>query len=44
MTSCSNRDNRLTIHWEALTGGMHGLQEELTALYKQAADCSKLAF
>jgi len=38
------RDNRLTIRWEALAGGIHGLREELTALYKQAADCSKLAF
>jgi hypothetical protein len=38
------RDNRLVIHWDALAAGMHGLREELTALYKSAADCSKLAF
>jgi hypothetical protein len=38
------RDNRLAIHWDALAAGMHGLREELTALYKSAADCSKLAF
>jgi len=38
------RDNRLTIRWDALAGGIHGLREELTALYKQAADWSKLAF
>jgi hypothetical protein len=38
------RDNRLTIRWPALAEGVHGLRGELTALYKSAADCSKLAF
>ena len=38
------RDNRLAVHWDGLAAGMHGLREELTALYKSAADCSKLAF
>jgi len=38
------RDNRLTIHWDSLARGVHGLREELTRLYKGAADCSKLAF
>lgn len=38
------RDNRLTIRWEALAEGIHGLRAELTALYKLGADCSKLTF
>jgi hypothetical protein len=38
------RDNRLSIRWDALADGVHGLREELTTLYKRAADCSKLAF
>jgi hypothetical protein len=38
------RDNRLAIHWAALARGFHGLREELTRLYKQAAGYSKLAF
>jgi hypothetical protein len=38
------RDNRLSIRWDALADGIHGLRAELTSLYKQAADCSKLAF
>ncbi len=38
------RDNRLTIRWEALAEGIHGLRAELTSLYKCAADWSKLAF
>jgi hypothetical protein len=38
------RDNRLTIRWDALAEGIRGLRAELTALYKRAADCSKLAF
>lgn len=38
------RDNRLTIHWDGLAAGIHGLREELTTLYKRAADCSKLSF
>jgi hypothetical protein len=38
------RDNRLTIHWDALSRGFHGLREELAHLYKTAADCSKLSF
>lgn len=37
-------DNRLSVRWEALAGGIHGLREELTLLYKQAADSSKLSF
>jgi hypothetical protein len=38
------RDSRLAIRWAALADGVHGLRVELTALYKHAADCSKLAF
>ena len=38
------RDNRLTIHWDKLADGIHGLREEITALYKHAADWSKLSF
>ena len=38
------RDNRLSVRWEALAEGVHGLRGELISLYKQAADCSKLAF
>lgn len=38
------RDNRLTIRWEALPAAMHVLREELTALYKLGADCSKVSF
>ncbi|MEP6670762.1 MAG: DUF6421 family protein [Chthoniobacter sp.] len=38
------RDNRLTIHWDALARGFHGLREELARLYKNAADSSKLSF
>jgi hypothetical protein len=38
------RDNRLSIRWEALDEGIRGLREELTALYKSAADSSKLSF
>jgi hypothetical protein len=38
------RDNRLTIHWDKLASGIHGLREEVTALYKHAADWSKLTF
>ncbi len=38
------RDNRLIIRWDLLADGIHGLREELTALYKHAADSSKLAF
>jgi hypothetical protein len=38
------RDNRLAIDWASLGQGIHGLREELTRLYKQGADCSKLAF
>jgi hypothetical protein len=37
-------DNRLTIRWEALAEGIGGLREELRALYKHGADCSKLRF
>ena len=37
-------DNRLTIRWEALADGVAGLREELRAIYKLAADCSKLTF
>ena len=38
------RDNRLTICWDALAAGIGGLREELTALYKLGADCSKMNF
>lgn len=38
------RDNRLSVCWEALAEGMAGLREELSALYKLGADCSKLSF
>ncbi len=38
------RDNRLAIRWDALAEGIRGLRAELTALYKLAADCSKLTF
>jgi hypothetical protein len=38
------RDNRLTIHWDAVATGIRGLRAELTALYKFGADCSKLTF
>ncbi|MGB8169475.1 MAG: DUF6421 family protein [Chthoniobacteraceae bacterium] len=38
------RDNRLTICWDALDAGVAGLREELTALYKLGADCSKMNF
>jgi hypothetical protein len=38
------RDNRLTIHWDGLAHGFHGLREEITLLYKSGADCSKLTF
>ena len=38
------RDNRLTIRWDAVATGIHGLREELAALYKFGADCSKLTF
>lgn len=37
-------DNRLTIRWELLPAAMHALREELTALYKLGAGCSKLTF
>lgn len=38
------RDNRLSIRWDQLAQGIHGLREEITTLYKRAADWSKLAF
>lgn len=38
------RDNRLTICWDLLDAGIAGLREELTALYKLGADCSKMNF
>ena len=38
------RDNRLIIGWDLLEAGVAGLREELTALYKLAADCSKMNF
>ena len=38
------RDNRLAIRWDAVATGIHGLREELSALYKFGADCSKLTF
>jgi len=38
------RDNRLSVRWDTLTKGVHGLREELTDLYKRGAEYSKLAF
>jgi hypothetical protein len=38
------RDNRLSVRWEALPEAMAGLREELHALYKAGADCSRVAF
>jgi len=38
------RDNRLTIHWDKLAGGIHDLRAEIASLYKHAADWSKLTF
>jgi hypothetical protein len=38
------RDNRLRIDWHKLDAGVAGLREELTALYKLGADCSKMNF
>lgn len=38
------RDNRLSVCWEALEEAVAGLREELGALYKLGADCSKLSF
>ncbi len=38
------RDNRLTIQWDLLAQGFHGLREEVARLYKNAADSSKLSF
>ena len=38
------RDNRLAVEWDALAPGVAGLREELTALYKLGADCSKMNF
>ncbi len=37
-------DNRLTIRWDALPEAVAGLRDELRALYKLAADCSRLTF
>ena len=36
------RDNRLAIRWDAVAAGIRGLREEITALYKFGADCSRL--
>ena len=38
------RDNRLAICWDTLDAGVAALREELTALYKLGADCSKMNF
>ena len=38
------RDNRLAIRWDAVAAGIRSLREELAALYKFGADCSKLTF
>ena len=38
------RDNRFTILWDAVATSIHSLREELAALYKFGADCSKLTF
>ena len=35
-------DNRLAIRWDAVAAGIRGLREEITALYKFGADCSRL--
>jgi hypothetical protein len=37
-------NNQLTIRWEALPAGIHALREEISALYKLGADCSKVSF
>jgi hypothetical protein len=36
------RDNRLTIRWNLVPAAIHSLREEITALYKFGAECSKL--
>jgi hypothetical protein len=38
------RDNRLTLHWDALPGAVEALRNEVLALYKLGADCSKVSF
>jgi hypothetical protein len=37
-------DNRLTIRWPAVADAVAGLRDEVRALYKLGADCSKLSF
>lgn len=38
------RDNRLTIRWDLLSGGVRELRDELGRLYHRGADCSKMNF
>jgi hypothetical protein len=37
-------DNRLSIRWAAVADAVAGLRDEVRALYKLGADCSKLTF
>ena len=37
-------DNRLTIRWDLLPAAMLALRDEMNALYKMGADCSKVSF
>ena len=37
-------DHRLTIRWAAVADAVAGLRDEVRALYKLGADCSKLSF
>ncbi|HEY5753471.1 MAG TPA: DUF6421 family protein [Chthoniobacterales bacterium] len=38
------RDNQLAIRWDLLSDGVRELREELGALYRRGADCSKMTF
>ncbi len=38
------RDNELEVRWDLLPNGIAGLREEVTRLYKDGADCSKMSF
>ncbi|HEY5895415.1 MAG TPA: DUF6421 family protein [Chthoniobacterales bacterium] len=37
-------DNRLTIRWDLLSDAVRELRDELGALYRRGADCSKMTF
>jgi hypothetical protein len=37
-------DNHLTVNWELLPMTVNGLREEIQALYRRGADCSKVSF